>query len=51
MPQCAAWGAQLRLPVRALHVVYVKTLHRIAGQDYCSNTSFGQRWPPALSPW
>ena len=51
MPQCAAWGAQLEPPVRALHVVCVKSLYRIAGRDYCSNTSSGQRWPPALSPW
>ena len=51
MPQCATWGAQLEPPVRALHVVCVKSLYRIAGRDYCSNTSSGQRWPPALSPW
>ena len=35
MPQCAACGAQLEPPVRAPHTVYVKSLYRIAGQDYC----------------
>ena len=35
MPQCAFCGAQLEPPVRTPHTVYVKTLYRIAGQDYC----------------
>ena len=35
MPQCVACGAELEPPVRAAHTVYVKTLYRIAGQDYC----------------
>ena len=35
MPICVACGAELEPPVRAPHTVYVKTLYRIAGQDYC----------------
>ena len=35
MAQCIACGAELEPPVRAPHTVYVKTLYRIAGQDYC----------------
>ena len=35
MAQCAACGAELAPPVRMPHTVYVKTLYRVAGQDYC----------------
>ena len=35
MPQCAFCGAQLEPPVRTPHTVYVKSLYRIAGRDYC----------------
>ena len=35
MAQCAYCGAELKPPVRAPHTVYVKSLYRIAGQDYC----------------
>ena len=35
MAQCATCGAELEPPVRAPHTVYVKTLYRIGGQDYC----------------
>ena len=35
MLSCVAGGAQLEPPVHAPHTVYVKTLYRIAGQDYC----------------
>ena len=35
MPSCVACGAELEPPVRVPHTVYVKTLYRIAGQDYC----------------
>ena len=35
MPRCAFCGAELEPPVRAPHTVYVKSLYRIAGQDYC----------------
>ena len=35
MPSCIACGAQLEPPVRVPHAVYVKSLYRIAGQDYC----------------
>ena len=35
MSKCIACGAELEPPVRAPHTVYVKTLYRIAGQDYC----------------
>ena len=35
MASCVACGAELEPPVRAPHTVYVKTLYRIGGQDYC----------------
>ena len=35
MSKCLAGGAELEPPIRAPHIVYVKTLYRIAGQDYC----------------
>lgn len=35
MPSCIACGAELEPPVRAPHTVYVKSLYRIGGQDYC----------------
>ena len=35
MSRCVVCGAELEPPVRAPHTVYVKTLYRIAGQDYC----------------
>ena len=35
MPQCVACGAELEPPFRAPHTVYVKSLHRIAGQEFC----------------
>ena len=35
MSKCLAGGAELEPPVRVPHTVYVKTLYRIAGQDYC----------------
>ena len=35
MPSYVACGAELELPVRVPHTVYVKILYRIAGQDYC----------------
>ena len=35
MSQCATCGAELKPPVRVPHTVCVKTLYRIAGQDYC----------------
>lgn len=35
MPSCIACGAELVPPVCASHTVYVKSLYRIAGQDYC----------------
>ena len=35
MPNCVACGAELEPPVRAPHTVYVKSLYRIAGRDYC----------------
>ena len=35
MPSGVACGAELEPPVRTPHTVYVKTLYRIAGQDYC----------------
>ena len=34
-PSCIACGAELEPPVRVPHTVYVKSLYRIAGQDYC----------------
>ena len=35
MPKCVACSAELEPPVRAPHTVYVTTLYRIGGQDYC----------------
>ena len=35
MPCCVACGAELEPPVRVPHTIYMKTLYRIAGQDYC----------------
>ena len=35
MAQCVACGAELEPPMRMPHTVYVKSLYRIAGQDYC----------------
>ena len=35
MPNCIVCGAQLEPPVRIPHAVYVKTLYRIGGRDYC----------------
>ena len=35
MSKCIACGDELEPPVRAPHTVYVKTLYRIGGQDYC----------------
>ena len=35
MAQCVAFGAQLEPHVRVPHTVYVKTLYRIGGQEYC----------------
>ncbi len=35
MPSCVACGAELEPPARAPHTVYMKSLYRIAGQDYC----------------
>ena len=35
MPSCVACGAEVEPPVRAPHTVYVKSLYRIGGQDYC----------------
>ena len=35
MASCVACGAELEPPVRTPHTVYVKTLYRIGGQDYC----------------
>ena len=35
IPSCGACGAELEPPVRAPHTVYVKSLYRISGQDYC----------------
>ena len=35
MASCVACGSELEPPVRAPHTVYVKTLYRIGGQDYC----------------
>ena len=34
MPSGVACGAELEPPVSAPHTVYVKSLYRIAGQDY-----------------
>ena len=35
MPSCVACVAELEPPVRTPHTVYVKRLHRIAGQGNC----------------
>ena len=35
MPSCVACAAELAPHVRTPHTVYVKSLYRIAGQDYC----------------
>ena len=35
MASCVACETELEPPVRAPHTVYVKTLYRIGGQDYC----------------
>ena len=35
MSRCVVCGAELEPPVRTPHTVYVKSLYRIAGQDYC----------------
>ena len=35
MLKCATCGTELEPPIRIPHTVYVKTLYRIAGQDYC----------------
>ena len=34
MSKCVAGGAELEPPVRTPHTVYVKSLYRMAGQDY-----------------
>ena len=62
MPNCIACGAELEPPVRVPHTVYVKTLYRIVGQDYCrqhviraavaagcpASSTRSNRWP---APW
>ena len=35
MPSCVACAAELAPPVRTPHTVYVKSLYRVGGQDYC----------------
>ena len=35
MPQCAACVTESEPPVRVPHTVYVKSLYRVGGQDYC----------------
>ena len=35
MSRCVVCGAELEPPVRVPHTVYVKSLYRIGGQDYC----------------
>lgn len=35
MPSCIACGTEPMPPARAPHTVYVKTLYRITGQNYC----------------
>ena len=35
MSKCVACVVELEPPVRVPHTVYVKSLYRIAGQDYC----------------
>ena len=47
MPSCVACGAELEPPVRIPHTVYVRSLYRIAGQDYCRRRHHrgqGRRW-------
>ena len=39
MPSYIACGTELVPPARAPHIVYVKTLYRIAGQGYCRHHS------------
>ena len=41
MPRCIACGVQLEPPVRTPHTLYVKTLYRIGGQDYCRHHIIG----------
>ena len=47
MPNCIACGAELEPSVRVPHTVYVETLCRIAGQDYCRHHIIRARWAPA----
>ena len=35
MSRCVVCGAELEPPVRVPHTVYVKSLYRIGGHDYC----------------
>ena len=35
MASCIACGTELEPPVRAPRTIYVKTLYRIGGQEYC----------------
>ena len=35
MPSRIACGQELEPPIRVPHTIYVKSLYRIAGQDYC----------------
>ena len=35
MPQCVAYVTEPAPPVRMPHTIYVKSLYRVAGQDYC----------------
>ncbi len=35
MPRCVAYSTELEPLARAPHTVYVKTLYRIGGHDYC----------------
>ena len=64
MPGCVACSAELEPPVRVPHTVYIKSLYRIAGQDYCRHliiraavaTSVVTEirvgaWPAAAAPW
>ena len=37
MSKCVACGAELEPPVYIPHTIYVKSLYRIAGQDYCQH--------------
>ena len=38
LPSYIACGTELVPPARAPHIVYVKTLYRIAGQGYAATT-------------